>query len=343
MRFFRRGADAPPTDFWTWWADGRVRVAAAISGDGFDDRLVEEISRAVRTIDPGMAWELAAGVAAEHAFCLSPEGDPRRRQLALRWLESAPAADATWEYHASRQPAPRPVALDIGGARFDLGEVRAISSWDPVRRRVDVRLWHPGFAGAAEAMRQQVALLFLDNLLGEDEVERWIGAIELLEAPSGGRTPDELKEEIGRRKAEPAGQESWVLLTAESPHGGVAVVSANAGLKRIDHPFADFHVEIAVNLPEARLPTDGEAAQLNAEEDALLARLEGRAEYAGRTTEPGWRTMHFVAEDPEQLKPAIDAWAETLADAWPNGERRRLKVNVDDDVDWAFQRVLGIR
>jgi hypothetical protein len=343
MRFFRRGADAPPDDFWTWWADGRVRVAAAISADGFDDRLVEEISRAVRTIEPGMAWELAAGVTAEHAFCLSPEGDARRRQMALRWLESAPAADATWEYHASRQPAPRPLALDIGGARFDLGDVRAISSWDPARRRVDVRLWHPGFPDAPGAIRQQVGLLFLDNLLGEDEVERWIGAIELLEVPTGGRTPDELKDEIDRRKAEPAGEESWVLITAELSQGGVAVVTANAGLKRIDHPFADIHVEIAVNLPEARLPTNDEAAQLNAEEDALLARFEERAVYAGRTTEPGWRTMHFVSEDLERLKPAIDGWAETLADAWPNGERRRLKVNADQDMDWAFQRDLGVR
>ena len=334
MRFFRR--DDGPADFWSWWADGRDRVAAAIAAGGFDERLVEDISRAVRTIDPAMAWELAPGRTAEHAFCVSPEGNPELRQAALRWLATAPPADSTWEYHASRQPSAALQSLEVGGFRVELSEMRAISSWDVSRRRVDVRLWHPMFPQLPDPIRLQVGFLFLDNLLGEEDVERWVGQIDLLEAPTGGRTPDELRAEILRRRDEPGGDETWVLATLGDP-GRATIVLADAALKRIDHPWADHHVEIGVVLEgPGGLPDDAEAAVLNAEEDDLIGRLEDVAVYAGRTTTPGLRAMHFVAQDPEAMKPAIDAWAEPLPP-------RRIKVNVQHDVGWEFQRDLGVK
>lgn len=338
MRFLRRGGDTPPDgDFWTWWTNGRDRVARAITSGGFDQALVNEIARAVRTVHDSMAWELALGRAAEHAFCLSPEGRPDLRQAALRWLAAAPAPDATWEYHASKQAAPSLRRLDVAGRTFELNEMRAISSWDPSRRRVDVKLWHPGFEGAPDPVRLQVGFVFLDNLLGEDDVERWIGRIDLLTLPAGGRTPDELRAEVDRRRTEPAGDESWVLGTLQGSGGRETIVLADAALKRIDHPFADHHVEIGVVLEgPGGLPDDAEAAALNAQEDDLVARLRDVAVYAGRTTTPGLRAMHFVAEDPELIRPAIDAWAAGLP-------AHRIRVNVAHDMEWSFQRDLGLR
>ena len=71
MRFFKRGGEATDTgDFWTWWAGARGRVEAAIASGGFDERLVDEIGRAVDGIQRGLAWELAPGRAAQHAFCV---------------------------------------------------------------------------------------------------------------------------------------------------------------------------------------------------------------------------------------------------------------------------------
>src|SRR5437762_1594245 len=136
MRFFKRGPAEPEAtgDFWTWWSGARDRVAAAIPGGGFDQRLVADISRAVEGIHRGMAWELAPGQQAQHAFCISPEGNAELRQAALRWLASAPPPDATWEYHASKQAASSPNVMQVAGRRFDLGEMRAIASWDPARR-----------------------------------------------------------------------------------------------------------------------------------------------------------------------------------------------------------------
>ena len=345
MRFFKRGpADAEPAgDFWSWWPTGRDRIAAAIATTGFGERLVEEISRAVRTIDPRMAWELAPGRTAQHAFCISPEGNAELRQVALRWLAAAPPPDATWEYHASKQAAPQLMGLEIGNRQFDLEAMRVVDAWDPARRRLDVQLWHPAFAEAPDAVRMQVGFLFLDNLLGEDEVERWIGEIALDEAAAGGRTPAELKAEIATRSAEPSGDETWVL--GERTVGGQPeIVLADAGLKRIDHPFADHHVTIAILFGADRFPTDAEAALLNAEEDDLVRRLGDDAILAGRTTVPGQRTLHFVAADPDAMRPSIDPWAAEMPDALSEGlPQRRLKINFEHDMDWAFQRDLGVR
>jgi hypothetical protein len=333
MRFLRR--DSSDADrfgaFWTWWSGARASITASIESGGFDQRTVADISRAVSAVDKGLAWELAKGKTANHAFCVSPEGDPVMRQVAIRWLASAPPADATWEFHASKQPRQGDAILEVAGVRIDLGEMRAIGAWDESRRRFDVRLWHPAFADVPANVRGQVMFLFLDGLLGEEDVERWIGAIEPLEAPSGGRTPDELRAEIDRRRAETAGDERWILATGTSASGDPVVVVADASLKRIDHPFADHHVAVRVELTEA----DRDTTVLNAEEDDLTARLAGVAINAGHTTQAGWRAIHYVAEDPDAARHIVDAW---VADH----PARRVRVAVERDMRWGFQHDLGL-
>lgn len=346
MRLFKRGPSEPPIDdFWAWWPGNRDRIAAAIAASSFDDRLIQDITRAVRTIHPAMAWELGPGRTAQHAFCVSPEGKAEIRQAALRWLATAPPVDATWEYYASKQAARSMSGLKIGAVQFDLVEMRAIASWDPVRQRVDVKLWHPAFARVAEAVRIQVGFLFLDNLLGEDDVERWVGQLDLLDEPTGGRTPDELKSEIERRSAEAAGDDHWVLSTRTRQDGVVEIIVADAALKRIDHPFADRHAVVRILPGDDRwLPNAAEAAILDSEEDDLVGRLEGIAVFAGRTTSPGQRAMHFVAEDTDRMRPAIDAWAAALPDSLTEGgQPRRIKADFGTDMDWSFQKALGVR
>jgi hypothetical protein len=335
MRFFRRGDSEAPADFWTWWIAARDRVANAIETGSFDPKLIEDVSRAVRGVDPRLAWEFAPGRQAKHALCVTPEGNAEVRPAALRWLAGAPPADALWEYHASRQASPSRDVLEVGGRRLALSEMRGITSWDESRQRIDVRLWHDAFAQAPLPVRQQIAFLFLDNLLGEDDVERWIGQVDLLEAPSGGKTPDELKAEVARHAAEPAG-ETWVLAQGTMPDGRPVIVAADAGMKRIDLPFADQHVSIWIQIEGGGMPDDALAEVLNREEERLVATLTGAATLAGRTTLPGERFIHFVAEDLDRVRAGIDAWAKD-APEW------RVRVDFQHDPNWDFQRELGVR
>jgi hypothetical protein len=336
MRFFRR--DETPTSgagFWGWWAGARDRIANAIETGGFDGKLVNEISRAVAAIDRRLAWEFAPGTTAKHALCVSPEGNAEVRPVALHWLESAPPPDATWEYHASRQASPTLSVFSAAGRRLDLAEMRAITSWDGSRRRLDVRLWHPAFDGAPPGLPEQASLLFLDKLLGEEEVERWIGAIEALHARTSGKTPAELKAEV-ERQAAVSGGDTWVLGQRASADGKVAIVMADAALKRIDHPFDDKHIAIRLPIEGGGMPDGPLAELLNAEEDRLVGLLRGVATLAGRTTSPGERVIHFVAEDMDRVHPGIDAWAQGLP-PW------RIKVESQHDPTWSFQREMGVQ
>lgn len=347
MRMFKRGPSEPAiSDFWSWWPSNRDRIAAAIAGRGFDDRLVRDISRAVSTIHPAMAWELSPGRTAKHAFCISPEGNAALRPAALTWLAAAPPVDATWEFYASKQAAPSLSGLKIGDVTFDLVEMRSIASWDSVRQREDVRLWHPGFSGVPDNVRIQVGFVFLDSLLGEDAVERWIGHIDILADPTGGRTPAELKAEIDRRATEAAsGDDHWVLSERHLPSGQVEIIVADASLKRIDHPFAQRHAMIRTVVADDRwLPTAAESAVLDAEEEDIVRRLEGVAVFAGHTTSPGQRVMHFVTADTEAMNPAIDAWAANIpGSVGEGGPARRIKVEFETDMTWKFQKSLGVR
>ena len=342
--FGRNRFDDPGAEFWKWWPDARERIATAIVSGAFNDRVISDINKHVSRVHPQMAWELQPGTQAAHAFCLSSEGDPERRQVALRWLERAPKPDATWEYHASKQPAKTLMTLMVGPARFDLEEMRASTSWDETRRLLDVRLWHPRFAEVPEAVRMQAAFLFLDHLLGEDGVERWIGAIELFEGPTGGRTPAELKAEVERHAAEPAGDDTWVNGERTRPDGVAELIIANAALKRIDYPFHDTWVWVQMLWGAERYPTDTEAEQLNKEEDNFLERMGDRAILSARVTVPGSRTWHFVTPDFEKMRPAIDGWAAWLPDSLSPGlPQRRLKIDGGQDMTWEFQRDLALR
>ena len=330
-------------EFWKWWPSARDRIAASIVNGTFDNRLINEVNKNVRRVHPEMAWELQPGRQASHAFCLSSEGDAERRQFALRWLGNAPKPDATWEFHASKQPAKSLMTLMVGGVAFDLEEMRAATTWDETQRLIHVRLWHPRFADVDEQLRMQAAFLYLDHLLGEDDVERWIGAIELFDAPSGGRTPAELRAEVARHAAEPAGA-SWVNGERNRPDGQVELIIANAALKRIDYPFHDTWVWVQMLWGAERYPTDSEAPVLEAEEDDFLQRMGDRAVLAARVTVPGSRTWHFVTPDFEKMRPAIDGWAAAIPDQLTPGlPQRRLKIDGGSDVQWSFRRELGLR
>lgn len=337
MRFFRRDTrdeQAAIEEFWQWWATARDRVAAAIE-DGTAGDWVGEISDRVHAIHEDLAWELAPGATSTHALVVSPEGNPVVRPTALTWLAAAPDPDGTWEYHASRQPGALMV-LQAGGVEVDLQEVRSIASWNSDRQRVDVKLWHPTLESAPESTRSQVGFLFLDNLLGEDTVERWIGAIDVLDAAISGRTPEELRAEVDRQ-AEAASSESWILATRTDGRGDEAIVLVNAAIKPIDHPFHQHHLAVSIGVGSERLAGDealGDALEA-AEERLVEAMTPASAVYVGRVTERKRRAIHFVAQSADRARAAVKEWSKA--------ERAlRPSVQVRHDPGWTFRDELGI-
>lgn len=330
MRFLRGDPEAGTADgieaFWRWWPEAAGRIAAAIATT--PEPLVGQISAAVRAIDSRLAWELAPGASAAHAFVVSPEGNPETRPIAQAWLAAAPPPDATWEFHASRQPGSLGT-LQVGPVQLSLGEIRVIAGWDAGRERNDVRIWHPSLADLPDGPRRQIAFLFLDNLLGEDAVERWIGTIDISDAAFGGLTPDELRAAVERNAATATGSR-WSLVRRSDG----AIIVVNAALKRIDHPAAMHHLELTIDRGLERLANSPELQELDAAQDVLDEQLDGVALNVGRITDRRRRTIHYVTAERERAGEIARRWA---------AEHRRFgpSVRVTPDPRWTFRDEWG--
>jgi hypothetical protein len=317
--------------FWAWWATAKDRLAAAIDKQTLSKQIAMEVSNAVDSLHPSFVWELAPGRAARHALTLSPEGDVALRRLTATWLRSAPPPDQTWEYHAARQPAPH-LNLLIDGLEFSPADFSIAYEYDNLHERFQVALHHPRFDHIPDDVRRQVAFLTLDQFLGEDEVERWLGAIDVAPTSPARAVPlNEFTAEMDRRRARATGGR-FSLGHAYDRDGHAAVVMLNTALKQIDHLDHVFHLAVFVRLrapQEDGLPSGDEAEQLNDVEDRLVELLGDNAVHIGRLTLAGRREVHFYVRDPDAAEDSIAVWR-TGAGAWA------MNHVIEADPAWGF-------
>jgi hypothetical protein len=247
----------------------------------------------------GLACELSPGQSARHAICVSANGDPALRKLAYRWRDLAPAADATFEYHPARIAGSPDAVLMMSGDRFAFSDFRFAIALDETRRELDLGVQHPAFGALDEQARAQIGFIALDNILGEEEVERWIGALEWsAEAPTASATPEALRAEIERlRETEPSGE--WALL-----RGDDAVAVAARPLRPVDHPYLDLLCEL-----QAR-PVDHDLSVLQDNEEALTREFAARAFHAASLTHGDLRTAFVYIDADTSTSRELEAWAE---------------------------------
>jgi len=200
--------------FWRWWPNARPRIESSITNGGADAALIEEINDHVNAISEGLAWELAPGRDAQHAFCLSSNGDPERRILTETWRLRGPAADPTWEFHGARQGGGRraSLVLELEGHSIELDELVVAFEVDEARERVDGVYFHPAFADMDDDTRTMATFLALDGAFGEDGVERWLGAIETAtEPPEDATSIDELEAAVAELSRTATGESFAVM------------------------------------------------------------------------------------------------------------------------------------
>ena len=314
MPLFRR-KDAPDEDprpaieaFWQWWAEHRdAVVAAADTGDGATVRGL--LGPAVEALRPGLDWELAPGrEGARHLLVLSAGGSAQLRPVAARWLVAAPAADEAVGYAASRPRDARMTerALDVDGFDLPLVEMVAGTRVDRQRGRVDVVVHHPLFPLLDADGRLRAAFLALDAALGEDDVERWLGAVEVAaDAPLDAIPVSTLPDVVDLLRPE-AGA-GWVVLEGSSGEGSVrALVRRPFG--PADRPLCDTHVALLLRGAAAD-------ATVGAVAGAALSALGGDGPHAvlvAQVVTPRNVTVHCYVDgltvDPEAARPALDGW-----------------------------------
>ena len=325
--------------FWTWWPSIRPRIEAAIDGAGFDEPLVKEINDRVLAIRDGLDWELAPGTRAKHAFCLSAKGDPEGRLVTETWRARGPAADDMWEFHGARRSGPgrSQMALEIDGQSFKFHEFTDALEVDATRERVHGTYFHPAFARIDdEKLRFTATYLTLDGVLGEDEVERWLGVIETSRlAPANARPLTELLAAVEELRRTATG-EQFAVCRGES-EGLPAFAVVNLALKRVDHLLACMHGEIDIQILEQTaeaLPTESESQHLDAMEGELVKALGPTVIFFGRETRRGHRVLHFFAPE--------DGGARSVVERWQKSHKgRAIDTSWKRDPTWDVQRRFG--
>jgi hypothetical protein len=303
----------PPSDpidaFWLWWSAARVALAAAVESRTLPE-WVPRISERVSAIHPNLAWELGPGRKSAHHLCMSAEGDAGLRVTTERWLSRAPAPDALWEYYPARQPSlrtDRKPSLRLGEVDLAYADVRFALRVDLVRRIVHVVVFHPKLHELDEGRRGLATMLFLDDLLGEDGTERWIGdvshTLDPAEASDDGGALLDATEKLASR----AGEEEFTLLEGKAKDGSSKLAVVNLGIKRLDHLLMESHLEVTIAYPAAPngfYESEAVGEKLKAMEDALLDALSKDAVYIGHETGMGRRVIHLhvAASGPAQQR-----------------------------------------
>ncbi len=319
--------------FWQWWTDrGREELGAAIAS-GEATELPEMINAFITAIHPSLAWQIAPGQAATNAFTVTPDGDPELRGITELWLRSGPPADETWEYHAARQPHTEPV--ESAGVVATPGELSFTFEYDDLYEQIDLMIDGEAFDDLSRDQGLELAFLAVEAVIGEDNVERWVGLVDISEAPlDKGRALTELPSIVSRFEPVLTGNQ-WEDIETTDISGWEEHISINRALKSIDHLAHNIHLEVRIELVDfdrLALPTANERESLDALTAGLEETLGNRALAAAVDTVNRHRSLHYFVDDVEQVQELVDAWIEEQAErtieamfmvdpAWNNAHR----------------------
>jgi hypothetical protein len=316
-------------DFWHWWSTAHGRLVSVAGTDGRDGA-VAEITARVRAIDAGLQWEWGRGASSRYALVVSSGGEPRLRATAERWLAAAPAADASWEFHSSRQANPGLAAgtMRVGELDLALSDLRLGLRLDAQRYQLAVTAYHPVFPVLTQRQREQVTFLALDWTIGEGRAGIWLASVDAVaSAPVPARTATDLVAAVAKLEALHTGN-TWMVST----HGR-RVSLVQVPLRPARWPRFDTHVGVRVAYADRdaeRLPGPASVPRLRALQDRLTGVAGSDGELVAHETGDGRRLLHFYVDG------ATDA-AARLSDVvagWPEGHHRTRR-----GLDPAMQRV----
>ncbi len=219
------------TAFWEGWPALRPALEEELA-EGRYGEATAELSDLISAIHPALEWDLGPGRSAEHAFCLSSAADPGLRSLTERWYRDSPPADRAWEYHPARI-AVEPNPVTVGALSIDPFEVTMVVEPDLVTEELDLTIGHRDFGLMDEALQLLVVFRLLDDLLGEDRAEFWVGSVDVVPHSLPWGMPFlGLAEEVDRWADAATGQQ-WEMIPKEDDELGESRAFVNRALKRL--------------------------------------------------------------------------------------------------------------
>ena len=236
--------------FWSSWPAVRPLLDAELEAREYGEGTTQ-LTVLTEAIEPNLEWELMPGHGAANALCLSSAADPRLRLITQRWVDGAPQADAGWEYHPARI-AVGLETLDLAGMKIDPNQASVGIEPDPNGETLDLMIGHPDFSGLDETLQLQAAFRFLDDLLGEDTSERWVGSVDVVpDYVSWGIPFAELAGAV-ELLAESSTGEQWEAIDQFDSDLGNSELMVNRALKRLDLLDLVVLMTVSVEIPNRK-------------------------------------------------------------------------------------------
>lgn len=176
--------------FWRWWQQHALTLAQLLD-DGLEQSAMEtyapQLEHRLQEVDPRLGYRINATTGrSRRTLTISAHGQQWMMPLARRVRDAAPPPDQHWSYtdFIQRSATVMEMEFNVGGLLIGLSEARMTLT--DLARKVDVQLWHPQLEHFPAQQAASVATAMLDEALGEEVVECWVGEVEVLaDEPDG--------------------------------------------------------------------------------------------------------------------------------------------------------------
>ena len=191
-------------EFWDWFSQNSARLKKIIDEGNCAD-LVDETNEKIRKAIPSIGWCYGPGEGeGRHSLTLSPACDRDQQLLAEYWLSRKPDIP-DWDFYPAKQGdrSNDSCSIETGGFRFVLKEIWVSAELDLENQKLDLTAWHHHFHEVDENEQYRVTFLWLDEILGEYDVENYIYLKEFTTEKLADSIPlNELPEFLDKIKAE---------------------------------------------------------------------------------------------------------------------------------------------
>lgn len=173
-----------------WWKEFAAKTddLRALFKQQADWDLAEWMQNHLQSIHPHLMWEYGRAVRGEgYRLAITPESRHFLRPLTCTILERAPQLD-DWEFYSHRVPEDVENAKLTVEARVDEYDISdfQVQVRQGDQHRVDLCYLSPRISSEEDERARHAAFVATETLLGEECLDRWIGAIEIGPLPKSG-------------------------------------------------------------------------------------------------------------------------------------------------------------
>ena len=173
-------------DWWAAFVEQSPKFDAVFTGEAQWD-LPEWMAQHLSPVDQRLMWEFGPAVETDgHRLVVTPEAEHQLRPLVETLLQRAPVLPG-WEFYGCRLPEEPEQAVRSAAGRTGVD----ISAWSVSlranpQRKIDLTFCPPDCRRADDEVQLGAAFVTAETLLGEELLDRWVGAVEIAPPPTKG-------------------------------------------------------------------------------------------------------------------------------------------------------------